>query len=240
MIKVVIFDLDDTLYSYTRGNILGTKAVENYMAEHFGFAPELTAAAVARAIAVVNERMGYVCAAIHNRAIRYQVLLENEGLPVMPHAGRLDDVYWKAILDNIEVEPGVVDFIRSLKAAGIRVGIGTNMTVRIQYDKLERIGVADMVDFIVSSEEAGVEKPAPRFYDLCAEKAGCARDEIAFIGDSMKNDALAAVAAGMQGIWYCPPNKELKPDCPVPVIRDFRKGVEEKGEAQPFLTFFRH
>ena len=225
MIKAVIFDIDDTLYSYTRGNVLGLKAVADYMEAHFGFTPERTAAATARAMAVVNERMGYVCAAIHNRAIRYQVLLENEGLPVMPHAGNLDDVYWKAILDNVEIEPGVVDYIRSLKASGIRVGVGTNMTVRIQYDKLERIGVAEMIDFIVSSEEAGVEKPAPKFYDLCVAKAGCEPGEIAFIGDNLKNDAIAACEAGMKGIWYCPSGKEVPEGCPVEVIRDFRQVV---------------
>lgn len=229
MIKAVIFDVDDTLYSYTRGNILGTRAVEDYMADRFGFDPARTAAAVSRAMALVGERMGYVCAAVHNRAIRYQVLLENEGLPVLPHARNLEDVYWNAILDNIEIAPGIVDLIRALKEAGIRVGIGTNMTVRIQYDKLERIGVWEMVDFIVSSEEAGVEKPDPRFYDLCVEKAGCAPSEIAFIGDSLKNDAISACEAGMCGIWYCPPDREMKADCPVPVIRDFRTCLTPEG-----------
>lgn len=35
------------------------------------------------------------------------------------------------------------------------------MTAYIQYKKLESLGVTPYIDFMVSSEEAGVEKPHP-------------------------------------------------------------------------------
>jgi len=39
------------------------------------------------------------------------------------------------------------------------------------------------VDFIITSEEAGAEKPAGSIVRLAMEKAGCKRDELVLVGD---------------------------------------------------------
>jgi beta-phosphoglucomutase-like phosphatase (HAD superfamily) len=65
----------------------------------------------------------------------------------------------------------------------VRVGVGSDMTADWQFRKLERLGLLDRIDFAVTSEEAGVEKPAPGFFALCLEKAGCAPgDEVRILG----------------------------------------------------------
>ncbi|MCD7887241.1 MAG: HAD-IA family hydrolase, partial [Clostridiales bacterium] len=68
----------------------------------------------------------------------------------------------------------------------------------------ERLGLLDALDFVVTSEEAGVEKPDPGLFLLCAEKAGCLPEECLFIGDNLKKDVLGAQNAGMEALWLQP------------------------------------
>ncbi len=51
------------------------------------------------------------------------------------------------------------------------------------------------------SEDVGVSKPKPEiFLDACSQARVKAR-QCSYVGDSLQNDALAAVAVGMKGIW---------------------------------------
>ncbi len=57
---------------------------------------------------------------------------------------------------------------------------------------------------MVTSEEAGAEKPDVRLFALCAEKAGCTAEECVFVGDNLKKDVAGAKNAGMHPVWFCP------------------------------------
>ena len=92
------------------------------------------------------------------------------------------------------------------------------MTADRQFEKLRRLGLLPLVDLLVTSEELGVEKPDPRLFALCAEKAGVPLGDCAFVGDSLEKDALAALRAGMAGLWYCPKDS-APPPAGVSVIR---------------------
>ena len=43
--------------------------------------------------------------------------------------------------------------MQALKAKGVGIGIGTDMTAYIQYEKLEKLGLAPYIDWIVTSKE---------------------------------------------------------------------------------------
>ena len=92
--------------------------------------------------------------------------------------------------------------MQKLKELGIRIGIGTDMTAHIQYRRLEFLNLSPYIDFIVTSEEAGVEKPTPHLFELCVEKAGVPAGECAFIGDNLTKDVKGAWDNGLKGIWY--------------------------------------
>ncbi len=230
MIKTVIFDIDDTMYDYTRGNRLALEALKDYCVLHL----EITGTTFHRTLKEANERMvaklGSNNAAIHNRLLRYQTMLEILDKPLFPHAVRMAELYWKTMIDCMEPEPGLADFIRSLKENGVRVGVGTNMTAYVQYKKLERLGITPMIDFLVTSEEAGVEKPDAVFYQHCLLKAGCKPEECLFIGDGLKGDVLAPQQAGMHSLWYQPsgrPDGEKEYVPGIQKITSFSECLEE-------------
>ena len=203
MLKAVIFDLDGTLYDYRSAHAAAWRALQDYARAHLSVEPERLDALHGRAFDLQKRRAGAPCAAIHDRLIRCQLMLELMGAPI-GRAPEMAALYWSVLLDAMRPFPGAAEALDGLRAMGLAVGVGTNMTADYQFAKLERLGLMERVDFLVTSEEAGAEKPDPRLFALCAEKAGCAMEACAFVGDSLKGDVLGALAAGMRAVWFRP------------------------------------
>ncbi len=203
MIKAVVFDLDDTMYSYQNAHRYAFQAVSSYAVHQLGTTPEQFEALYKRKMSEHLARIGSNCSAIHNRLIRFQLMVEELRLP-LSHAPVMESLYWRTLLAHMEPSPGLKETVEALKAAGYRIGVGTNMTADWQYEKLERLGLLDLIDFLVSSEEVNAEKPDRRLFLACVEKAGCLAQECLFLGDSIAHDVAGALGAGMQAAWYAP------------------------------------
>ena len=207
MIKAVIFDLDNTLYNFDAANEFGIRALAAYTEPVFGWDYPKMKDLYEESREKLTERMGDVGSA-HNRLLRFQNLLEEKKLPLHPHALEMAKAYWRGVLDNMALSPGAREIMEELRRMGIRIGLGTDMTAYMQYEKLIRLGLMEYMDFIVSSEEAGTDKPGNAFFMLCARKAGCLPGECLFIGDNIVRDYGGAAAAGMQARWFIPPWKQ--------------------------------
>lgn len=216
MIKAIIFDLDDTLYDFKAAHRAGADAWAAYAREQFQLPEEQTRREIEELIAEQAEKMGPI-AASHNRVLRAELWLAKRNLPVFPHATALAERYWQTLLDAMVPQEGAVEMLRDLQMRGFLIGIGTNMTAYVQYKKIEKLGLGDMVDFIVTSEECGVDKPLRHFFKYSAKKANetLARagraeriemNEILFVGDSVKHDLEGAHAAKMQALLFDPEN----------------------------------
>jgi putative hydrolase of the HAD superfamily len=131
-------------------------------------------------------------------------MLEQEGCALEPHVLVMDELYWGTLMEAAKPSQGAIEVMKDLKRQGIRIGVGTDMTARMQLRKLTKLGMLSYVDFLVSSEEAGVEKPHQRFFARIVEKAGCEKQECLFVGDNQKKDVLGAMDAGLKAVWYCP------------------------------------
>lgn len=203
MIKAVIFDVDNTLYNFTKAHRAAFRTLAAYAGERLGLSGESFERLHRETAEELRAYMGEV-AALHNRCIRYQVMLEKLGLPLYPHVLEMEGLYWDTLLKEVVPSAHAKETLRSLKDRGIRIGIGTDMTARMQFRKLETLGMLAYVDFLVSSEEAGAEKPALSFFARCVEKAGFGKKECLFVGDSLRKDVLGALDAGLQAVWYGP------------------------------------
>ncbi len=230
MIKAVIFDLDNTLYNFDAVNEFGIRALAAYTEPVFGWDYPRMKDLYEESREKLTERMGDVGSA-HNRLLRFQNLLEEKKLPLHPHALEMAKAYWRGVLDNMAPSPGAREIMEELRRMGIRIGLGTDMTAYMQYEKLIRLGLMEYMDFIVSSEEAGTDKPGNAFFMLCAWKAGCLPGECLFIGDNIVRDYGGAAAAGMQARWFIPPWKQKNH------LRHSETSFADKpGLAQPGMT----
>ena len=199
MVRAVIFDLDGTLYDYDAAHARAFAALTEYGCDVLGLSPEDFSRLHDEADQLLRRRAGNL-AVIHNRLIRYQLMLEILGKPIF-HAPVLERLYWDTLILWTKPNPGLYEAFDWVKSRGLTLGVATNMTADWQYEKLIRLGVLRQVDFIVTSEECSAEKPDRRLFELCAEKAGCPPGECVFVGDSLKFDVLGSKAAGMRPVW---------------------------------------
>lgn len=81
-----------------------------------------------------------------------------------------------------EVDTEVLDFVREVRAAGIRVGLGTNATDVLDAD-LAALGLADELDVVVNSSTVGVHKPAPEYFQAACVALRTLPAKVLFVDD---------------------------------------------------------
>jgi HAD superfamily hydrolase (TIGR01549 family) len=85
--------------------------------------------------------------------------------------------------------------LEALRAAGCWVGIAGNQTVRAG-GILRSLDLP--TDMIATSDDWGVSKPDPAFFDHVIAAAPCAADRILYVGDRLDNDIRPAAARGLR------------------------------------------
>ena len=81
-----------------------------------------------------------------------------------------------------EVDQDVLGFIREVRAAGVRVGLGTNATDLLDAD-LAALGLTDELDVIVNSSVVGVHKPAKEYFQAACEALDTPPARVLFTDD---------------------------------------------------------
>ena len=201
-VNACFFDLDNTLYDYDAAHAVGMRSVAEFARDRLSLPEGEFLRLYEESMALQKRRSGETSAAIHNRVIRFQLMLELLKKPPLL-APDLTRAYWDAFLGAVHPNASATACIAKLKELGVRVGVGTNMTADYQYEKLRRLDLLSALDWMVSSEEAGVEKPGGRFFTCCAGKAGVRGSACVFVGDDLEMDALGAYRAGLTAVWLC-------------------------------------
>jgi FMN phosphatase YigB (HAD superfamily) len=115
---------------------------------------------------------------------------ERLGRP-MPVTTMMDAIHFEAFADA----PAALG---ELRARGLVLVCVSNWDCSLG-EVLERIGLADRLDGVVTSAMAGSRKPDPAIFHPALEIAGCAADETLHVGDSDEDDE-AAAAAGIPAL----------------------------------------
>ena len=204
--KVIFFDLDDTLYHAPIAEC--NEVLIAYIADKYGISREKAKAEFENGKKYTKDLLPNV-AATHNRLLYIQHTLECLGKNVISDSLELYNVFWDSFLGKSVLRKGVKAVLSELRSAGVGVGICTDLTAHIQHRKLQKLGLMDDVNWLVTSEEAGVEKPSPPIFELCAQKANCRFKDILFVGDNYEKDFLGSSIVGMKAVWY---QEEKYPD----------------------------
>jgi putative hydrolase of the HAD superfamily len=215
--KAAIFDLDDTLYDYERLNVAAVDKVRQAVCARLGVAEDAFDAAYRKARQTIKDRLEEV-AACHNRVLYFQVLLESFSAHTPAFCLELYDVYWDAILDGMTYRAGAREFIDKMAALGLRIAICTDLTAHIQHRKLKRLGLTP--DVLVTSEEAGLEKPGRVIFDICLGKLRLTGAECFYVGDSLEKDMQGAIDAGITPV-YLSHVRDITAGAAFPAVKDF-------------------
>jgi FMN phosphatase YigB (HAD superfamily) len=183
--RAVLFDLDDTLYDYAGPHRRAMAAVREKMQRLLSVQPQPFEDAFRRAREEVKRMLGDT-ASSHSRLLYFQRMIELLGLSSQPAmALDLEQTYWRTLLMAAKLFPGAEDTLVELRAAGVQLGLVTDLTAQIQFRKLVYFGIDRYFDAVVTSEEAGVDKVGLKPFELVAAKLGLGReDRVWMIGDA--------------------------------------------------------
>ncbi len=120
---------------------------------------------------------------------------------------------------SFSLREGAIPTLIELKRRGLTLGIISNSDDRTLLERTAVAGLAQQVDFVLSSEAAMSCKPDPGIFREAMHRAGCVAGEALFVGDTPDQDIVGGVLAGLHTALLVP---DERLDLPLP-----------RGEARP-------
>lgn len=206
MIRVILWDIDSTLLSFSKAEVaaFSKEFLEFGLGE---FTEELR-----KEYTVINRR-------------RWQALERGEMTKPEVTVGRFveffgnlgidtsiapafDRRYQELLGDYIYFNDDAYEIVKDLKGKVLQCA-ASNGTKRAQTGKLKNSGLGELFDLVFISEDVGAEKPAKAFFDKAladveALIGAFALDEVLMVGDSLTSDIKGANNAGIKACWYNP------------------------------------
>ncbi|MDH6154060.1 HAD superfamily hydrolase (TIGR01549 family) [Polynucleobacter sphagniphilus] len=184
----VLFDTDNTLYPYDPAHYAAQEAVKEKVINTFAISTKDFDSAFQEARKQIKARLGHT-ASSHSRLLYMQRMLEIMGLgSQVLLALDFEQTYWRTFLSNATLFDGVKELLDDLRLLGIPTAIVTDLTAQIQFRKVVYFGLDRYFNFIVTSEEAGFDKPHEAPFQIALEKMQPKGDVIWMIGDNPVND----------------------------------------------------
>lgn len=194
-VRGVLIDIDDTLYPYEPAHRGALEACIDRLV----MLPALRETPRERLRSLYRSKREEVVARLgpggscRSRMIALQWLLEAEGVAAAwRHAQELEDLYWDVFLTLMRPDPLALAFLRECAKRNLPVCGITDMQARVQALKLATMGLHRLIPWLVTSEEAGVEKPDPQIFLLALRKLGLGADQVVMVGDDWNKDVKAA------------------------------------------------
>jgi HAD superfamily hydrolase (TIGR01549 family) len=188
----VLFDTDNTLYPYNPAHAAAQKAVKEKVMSTFSISAKDFDVAFKEGRKQIKNRLGHT-ASSHSRLLYLQRMLEIMGLgSQVLLALDFEQTYWRTFLANAILFDDVKELLDDLRLLGIPTAIVTDLTAQIQFRKVVYFGLDHYFNFIVTSEEAGFDKPHEAPFQIALEKMQPKGDCIWMIGDNPINDIRGA------------------------------------------------
>jgi putative hydrolase of the HAD superfamily len=128
--------------------------------------------------------------------------------------------------------PDAVQTLSSIRASGLKLGLITNGSVRMQNTKLACLALSPLFDTILISDAEGISKPKRQIFDRALERLNVNPAHAVFVGDHPEVDVAGARAAGMRAIWRRDPSvsRVVEADAVIEALGDLLTllGLEEK------------
>ncbi len=184
-IKVVLFDLDDTLYGEKEYVKSGYKEIAKLFPQIQG----------------VEERLWL---AFEQKQSAIDVFLQEEGIASDEIKQECLRAYREQI-PTLHFYPGAEELLVDLRKEGYRLGVVTDGRPNGQRAKIRALRLEKYVDFLIVTDElGGVEyrKPNPKAFQLMREYFGVDYEDMCYVGDNIRKDFIAPKKLGMKAIYF--------------------------------------
>ena len=226
MIRVITFDLDDTLWDVTP-TLLRAEAAQNaWLAEHRERVTEEFDAAEMRRLRMRTFEL-HPELKHHISNLRRQALYE-----IQLHCGYSEELARQgaeaAFDEFLRVRHQVEPYERALEvleALSERFVLGALSNGNADIFKVD---IGEYFDFAFSAEQIGASKPMPDMFHASMKETGARSFEMVHVGDHPEHDVAGAQAVGMYTVWANYSGAEWSGDTPADEeVRD----LEELPEA---------
>lgn len=188
MIKVILWDLDQTLLDFKRSEFCALKkAFEHFSLGELDF--ELH-----KSYSKINEecwRMLERCELTKPQVMeqRFKRFFAKENIKCPVSHSEFSTYYENRLPDTVAFVDNAVEALTCLKGR-VKQYVVTNGASAVQHKRLEKSGLDLLLDGVFVSDEIGYEKPSARFFEPVLEKAlkYAEKDEILIVGDSLTSD----------------------------------------------------
>lgn len=224
--KTILFDIDHTLYNYDVSHDYALKKVFQKMQKI-----TWTKISLLEIIFDVSKKEIYRqlswTAACHNKELQFQKMFEHLHQTVEPKIILdLYDIYWKNFFKKMKLDDWILDFLSDIKKRNIKIWIVTDLTAYIQLQKMEVLGISNYIDVLVSSEEAGIEKPHPSIFLLAIHKLWVLAKDCIMVWDNIIKDIEWSQSLGMMGIWVNRDNSDSKWISPRHIVKNSSEMID--------------
>lgn len=196
--KALLLDIDNTLYDYNLANTFAKKSVIDFCRKEFNINNTIIEKAYDEGRKKVHIELSET-AASHNRLLYFQKMCELLNINPLKYSFQIYNIYWDNFLNNMLPFDDIYPLLEKYKN---NICLVTDLTAHIQYRKIEKLKLNDYCQKIVTSEEAGKEKPHPYMFMLALQKLNLKAEEVCMIGDSFKKDVFGATNLGIDSIWF--------------------------------------
>ncbi|KAF4957450.1 hypothetical protein FGADI_3086 [Fusarium gaditjirri] len=204
---VVFFDLDNTLFDHKQSLDSAISAVQ-------GVFPLLHDIPLKVLAEKYNDALNHV----YDKYLRNELAREDQDAekvklffksldleePDTECIQHFRNVYKTAYRNNRSAMPGSIEVLARLRENGYLTAIITNGPTESQIEKAKDIGVFDLVECVITSEEVGHPKPDTRIFQYALEKLEVEPHRAYMIGDCVEADMKGAADAGITPILYSP------------------------------------
>lgn len=159
------------------------------------------------------------------RSLRFQLFLEAVGKEADPL--ELNNRYLQHLIGYTELLEETLPLLDQLKGK-YQMAIITNGLKEVQRPRISKLGLTPYFETIVVSDEIGMAKPDPAYFDYTFEQIGRpAKSEVLVVGDSLNSDIRGAIQYELDSCWYNPEQKtgsdEIKPSYEIHKLGDLMK-----------------
>jgi HAD superfamily hydrolase (TIGR01549 family) len=223
MYKAIFFDLDNTLYDYDSADKLATQALYEEFKKETDISFEKFESVYSDSKNEVKRKL-VGTAASHERILYLQELVERvDNTFQSDRIMKLYHAYWDTLVENATLFDGVIETFEWLKNRNIKIVVVTNLTTYVQIRKLGNLGISKYIDYLVTSQEAGYDKPHPANFLLALHKSNLLAQDVLMIGDDLKSDIEGAQALNIKTVLYefgKQKQSKVKPDY---IVRNFQE-----------------
>ncbi len=197
---MVLFDLDNTLYEYDPVHQKALKSVYKILKKEIKISLKEFLRLFKISKAEIHRELSGT-ASSHNRVLYFQRLIEKTHHTIDSEIIlKLYNAYWDNFLKNMKLRKGVIQTLKKLKQRDIKTAIVSDLTTQIQLRKMSKLGIVPYIDILVTSEEAGSEKPNNVMFLLTLNKLNVLPSDAVMVGDHHIKDIEGGNSVGLDTV----------------------------------------